>query len=102
MWLISITKSERKNKKYVAKFCLCDKKLSCKGTNMKLVHFGADGYEDYTIHKDKKRKELYLLRHNVNEDWSNPLTAGSLSRYILWNLPSLKDSIVDFKKRFNL
>ena len=27
------------------------------------IHFGASGYEDYTIHKDDKRKELYIKRH---------------------------------------
>ena len=29
----------------------------------KSIHFGAAGYEDYTIHKDDKRKELYIKRH---------------------------------------
>ena len=30
------------------------------------------------------------------------MTAGSLSRYILWNKPTLKGSISDYRKRFNL
>jgi hypothetical protein len=31
---------------------------------------------------------------------NNPMRAGYLSLYILWNLPSLKASIEDYKKRF--
>ena len=58
---------------------------------------------DYTIHKDPERKKRYIERHSgMNEDWNDPLTAGALSRWILWNKPSFEDSIKDFKKRFNL
>jgi hypothetical protein len=68
----------------------------------KQVKFGASGYEDYTIHKDPARKERYLQRHKANENWNDPQTAGSLSRWILWNKPTLRESIQDFKQRFNL
>ena len=68
----------------------------------KVVHFGDTRYEDFTVHKDEERKRLYLLRHKKNEDWNNPYSAGSLSRYILWNKPTINDSVEDFKKRFNL
>ncbi len=64
--------------------------------------FGAKGYEDYTIHNDYERKKRYLLRHKSNEDWNNPKSAGSLSRFILWNKKTLSESIFDYKKRFNL
>ena len=29
------------------------------------IHFGANGYEDFTIHKDPKRKARYLARHKM-------------------------------------
>ena len=29
----------------------------------KLIHFGQRGYEDYTDHKDKKRRASYRARH---------------------------------------
>ena len=64
--------------------------------------FGALGYEDYTQHGDKKRKQLYLYRHRKNEDWSNPKTAGALSRWILWNKPTLEESINNYIKKFNM
>lgn len=68
------------------------------------VDFGADGYEDFTIHKDEIRKGLYLKRHAANEDWSKTgiLTPGFYSRWILWNRPSLRESLEDTKRRFGL
>ena len=56
---------------------------------------------DYTKHKDKDRKKLYLNRHKKNENWNSPMTAGALSRWILWNKPTLKASIDNYKKKFN-
>ena len=69
----------------------------------KTVHFGARGMSDYTQHKDPKRKKNYLARHGgMGEDWSNPMTAGALSRWILWGKPSLRESFNDFKKKFKI
>lgn len=68
----------------------------------KTIHFGSAGMSDFTINKDEDRKKLYLDRHRKNEDWSNPRTAGALSRWILWNKPTRRASISDFKSRFNL
>jgi hypothetical protein len=64
------------------------------------VKFGRQGYSDYTMHKDAERKERYLDRHKANENWNKPDTAGALSRWILWNKPSLRESIEDYKQRF--
>jgi len=88
-----------------------DKKLMAKFENngrTKTIHFGAKGYMDYTKYyaKDpaeaKIKRDAYDARHKVNEDWSNPQTAGTLSKYILWNKSSIEASKRDFKKRFNL
>ena len=67
----------------------------------KKLHFGAKGYSDFLIHKDDKRKELYIARHKKNEDWSK-INPGSLSRWILWNKPTIQESIKDFEKKFNI
>lgn len=69
---------------------------------LKTIRFGASGYSDYTKHKDPARKESYLARHRVREDWDNPMTAGSLSRYILWGEPTLGASIDVFLDMFDL
>ena len=68
----------------------------------KKISFGAFGYEDYTIHKDDKRKESYIARHEKREDWNDPFSKGALSRYILWNKKTLKESLDDYLKRFKI
>ena len=69
----------------------------------KVVSFGARGYSDFTKHKNATRKARYIKRHSgMGEDWSKPDTPGALSRWILWNKPSLKGSLRDFRKRFSL
>ena len=86
-----------------------DKKFKALFTNKegkkKTIHFGAKGMSDYTIHKDEKRKDRYLARHNpkvTKEDSSKPDSAGSLSRWILWNKTSYNASLKDYKQRFKL
>ena len=72
-----------------------------KDKSKKTIHFGDNRYQDYTQHHDNKRRELYILRHQKNEDFENPETAGSLSRYILWgDSTDLQKNIRAFKKRF--
>lgn len=68
------------------------------------VNFGASGYEDFTIHKDPERKQRYIIRHQKRENWdkSGINTAGFWSRWLLWNLPTIKDSYKDIQKRFNI
>jgi hypothetical protein len=89
---VILRKSNRKDKKYVAVM-----------ENMK-HHFGGAGYEDFTTHKDPDRKERYIQRHVKNEDWSKDgiHTSGFWAKHILWNKPSLKESIKDTEKRFNI
>jgi len=90
---VSITPSDR-DKKF---------KAVLRGDKIKkTIHFGAKGMSDFTKHGDIARKKRYLARHKPRENWSVPDTAGSLSRWILWNKKSLKSSIADYKRRFNL
>jgi hypothetical protein len=64
--------------------------------------FGALGYEDFTTHKNIKRKQAYLRRHRKNENWNDPKSAGALSKWILWNKPTIEESIQDYVKRFHM
>jgi hypothetical protein len=105
--LVSITTSHNPNKKYDALFrskdCPCKNSQEPKcGRKEKIVSFGSKGMSDFTKHKDPERKERYIERHKKSENWDNPFTPGSLSRYLLWNKETLKASIEDYKKRFNL
>lgn len=70
--------------------------------DIRVIHFGARGYSDYTIHKDPQRRWRYIQRHAKMENHSNPYTAGSLSRYILWELPTRREAIKNYKKIFGL
>ncbi len=92
---VVIKKSTNSKKKYMAIFYDGDKKI-------KTTHFGSAGMSDFTIHKDPERKQRYLNRHKKRENWDRYMTAGSLSRYILWNKPTFKASVSDYKKRFKL
>jgi len=94
MELLSITKSDKPGKKMVATFR--------NGNLLKHTYFGAAGMDDYTKKGDEAQKARYLTRHARNENWSDPQSAGALSRYILWNKPTVSASIADYKSKFNL
>lgn len=73
----------------------------------KVVYFGQEGYRDYPlIYKtDVKEaehiKKIYINRHK-KEDWTNLKKAGTWSRYISWNLPTIEESIYDMEQRFKI
>ena len=97
MKLLEIVKAKNKNKKYTAIFEIDDDKI-------KKISFGANPniYQDYTTHKDKKRRWLYRKRHH-KDNIDDPLTPGALSWYILWgdNI-DINKNIQNFKKKFDL
>ena len=53
----------------------------------KKVHFGSILYQDYTKHKDKKRRLNYLKRaSNIKGNWrQNPFSPNMLSIILLWD-----------------
>ena len=53
----------------------------------KWVYFGQMFYEDFTKHKDEKRRENYLKRTaNIRGKWKeNTYSANMLARKILWD-----------------
>jgi hypothetical protein len=89
--LLVVRPSHRKGKKLEALFS--------DGTS---THFGARGFQDFTQHRDEARKASYIARHGALEDWTDPRSAGTLSRFILWNKPTLSASIQDFRRRFGV
>ena len=62
-----------------------DKKYMIKGdfTNDKWVHFGSLNYEDYTHHKNLKRRNLFRQR---NQKWLEypKYSPAWFSYYLLW------------------
>lgn len=73
---IKVYLSNKKNKKYAIYDPI----------NKKLVHFGQMGFQDWTFHKDDKRRQNYLLRaSHIKGEWkNNPYSANNMSMHILW------------------
>ena len=93
MTKLTITTSDKSEKKYKAVFTKDDGKT-------KTIHFGASGYDDYTTHNDKDRRDRYRKRHEKDLK-GDPMRAGYLSYYILWgDSTSLKTNIRAFKDKF--
>ena len=69
---------------------------------LKTVKFGAFGMSDFTKNRDEERKKRYLDRHREREDWNDILTSGAWSRWLLWNKPTIRESLTDLKTRFDL
>lgn len=92
--LKAVKKLKGEKKKYAAVFEKNGKEYIRK--------FGAAGMSDFTIHKDTERRERYISRHKKDLRTGDPMRAGYLSMYILWNKPSLQASITDFKRRLNV
>ena len=90
---VVITKSKKTDKQHDA--VIDGKKKIC---------FGASGYSDFAKHNHTDRKGAYLARHKNNEDWttSGAKSAGFYSKHVLWNKPTLKASIDDINKRFQI
>ena len=89
--IVQLFKSDKKDKRF--KIILGDGSV---------VHFGDQRYQNYTMHRDSDRKRLYIIRHQKNEDWDDIKTPAFWSRWLLWNLPTLSQSIRDVEQRFGI
>ena len=90
MRTITLTKSSNPKKKYDAY------------VEGKKVSFGARGYSDFSQHKHTERKQRYITRHKANENWNDLTAAGAWSKGILWNKPTMRESIKSMENKFNI
>lgn len=64
--------------------------LAKKGDRVKLIKFGNKDYEDYTQHKDKKRRASYHARHKAIKTsegkpaWKDKFQAAHWALKVLW------------------
>jgi uncharacterized protein YabN with tetrapyrrole methylase and pyrophosphatase domain len=103
---ILLNKSTLKSKKYSAIFYNSETEKK-----IKTVNFGAHEMGDYLIYtkKDSKevadlRKSLYIKRNQKRQSelWdNNPMSPAALSRWLLWNKDTMKDSVDDYINRFD-
>ena len=71
----------------------------------KKVHFGQRGGRTYIDPEvGPQARDAWHARHSkAGENWNDPVTAGALSKHILWgDSKSLTTNYNQFKKRFNL
>jgi hypothetical protein len=92
---VVISKSDKSGKKLKAVF-------TRENGRTKTTHFGASGYDDYTLTKDKEQRPRYRNRHR-KDNRNNPDSAGSLSWHVLWGeSTSRQQNIKSYKRKFNL
>jgi len=59
--------------------------IEYKDGKTKTVSFGMKGSAGtFADGADNKKRLAYIARHKVNEDWTDPTTAGYYSRFVLW------------------
>ena len=69
----------------------------------KTVNFGTSSNFVLNKSKTEQDKRAYIARHRVNERFDSPMTAGALSRHILWGASrSWRTNVATFKRRYNL
>jgi hypothetical protein len=106
MKLEKVVKSDAKNKKWMAIFCMCNGKSKCCDKDKKKVHFGDSRYTDFTMNKrtpeNLKKRENYRKRH-ASGKFAKPDTPDALAYHILWGESVfIQSNIADYKKKFNL
>ena len=55
------------------------------------------------MHRDEQRRRLYLSRHASREDWgrSGVMSAGWLSRHLLWEKQTLMEAVAAASKLYD-
>ena len=88
---VVISRSTRAGRKYQAT-----------ASTGKTVHFGAEGYNIFTKHRNQERRERYISRHKKNEDWSkaNLMSAGFMARHVLWEEPTVRKAVQKQNERY--
>jgi hypothetical protein len=97
MKLLSVKPSHLPTKKYDATF-------EKDNGRTETTSFGAKGMDDFTKTRDTDQRARYIERHGRgHENWSDPTSAGALSRFLLWGeSTSMIKNLANYRKRFNL
>jgi hypothetical protein len=96
MKLIALKRSDKPGKKFYAELKFEDGKT-------KRIYFGKAGATDFTQDSALsriERRHLYIKRHEKREDWTDPLTPGFWSRWILWEKPTISAAVQALLYRF--
>ena len=80
---------------YISESGRANKKWKAEAEGKRTAHFGQRDAGDFTIHRDEAARKAYIARHSKPENWGRTgvMTPGWLSRYLLWEKPSLDEAI---------
>ena len=96
MVFVQLLKSDVKDKRYKIIFYDENRK------KIKTVNFGYDKGSAYIDHNDDIKKNAWIARHKVRGTFDDYKTPSSLSKWILWNKPTISASYNDYIKKFGL
>jgi hypothetical protein len=68
----------------------------------KTIQFGSSGGSTFIEHKNMGVRAAWLARHAVRGTFDQPMSASALSRWVLWEKPTLRGGKAAFRKRFGL
>lgn len=81
------------------------------GKRTKAVNFGGRGCGDYIQYSALRgspaglaqaKRRAYIARHGATESWKDPTAPATLSRYLLWERPTLRGAVASYRKRFKV
>ena len=87
---------------YISESGRAGKKWKAEAEGKRTVHFGQAGASDFTTHNDEALRQAYIARHSKPENWGRTrvMTPGWLSRYLLWEKPSLDEAIAAASRKY--
>lgn len=90
--LEKLTKSKDPLKKYDAVF-------KTPSGKEKIISFGKKGEIDFTQNNDKNLREFYDFKNSKKFEKANLISSEALNKWILWNKPTIEDSIKSYRKK---
>ena len=78
-----------------------NKKYKAVINGKKTANFGHSSYEDFTTHNDPKRRDNYIARTSKQDhSKQNVASPAWLSRFILWEKPTLKGAVESANNKY--
>lgn len=50
----------------------------------------------------KTHRARYVARHGAAQSWGDPVSAGTLARYVLWEKPTVGQGVRAYRRRFGV
>jgi len=60
--------------------------------------FGSPTSQTFAEGATKQKRDAYLKRHQVNENWLKK-SKGALSRWVLWSAPNIASGVKNYNRK---